>query len=282
MGDRPFIVGFSFGILPVILAYFKGWLWFPAELTWENQGFLILCAIITFSNYLNEYLQWYPLQYSKFAPEGGCPARVGWFIMYSTPAVAYFIVWNYLGAPSSSYDLLMLGLYCTHFTKRCLEVLFVHKYSKDCLFLTVIEIASFYSLGAVVTAYSLHRLSGPDRNSFLDDELRVKVGLCIWVTGQLINLVHHYILSTLRSPGSYKYIVPTGGLFGLIVCPQYCGELTAWLGFGLIGYSFGAFVNYIPMVAYLCARAHHTYRWYGTKFDDYPGKSTMKLWPWVY
>ncbi|KAL5258688.1 hypothetical protein ACHWQZ_G009226 [Mnemiopsis leidyi] len=282
MSDRPFAVGFIFGVLPVLLSYIKGWVWFPSELSWEDKGLMILCAMIVVSNYLNEYLQWYPLQYSKFAPEGGVPARLGWFLLYFIPMVAYVLVWNYLGASTEPYDLLMLGLYCAHFSKRCLETLFVHKYSKDCVLIAVIEIATFYSLGAVTTAYSLHSLSGPERHSFLDNELRVKIGLGVYCTGQLCNLAHHYILASLRSPGKYKYVIPSGGLFSLVVCPQYAGELLSWLGFGIVGMSYGAFINYMPMVAYLSARAHHTYRWYGQKFEDYPGKSTFKLWPFVY
>ena len=54
-------------------------------------------------------------------------------------------------------------------------------------------------------------------------QLRVKVGLGIFCTGQLCNLFHHYKLANLRSPGSYRYVVPSGGLFGFVVCPQYCG-----------------------------------------------------------
>ena len=58
--------------------------------------------------------------------------------------------------------------------------------------------------------------------------------------------------------------------------------MLGWLGFAITGGIYGAYINYVPMVAYLSARAHHTYRWYGTKFEDYPGKSVLKLWPLVY
>ena len=38
--------------------------------------------------------------FSKFAPEGGVPARLGWFLLYFIPMVGYVITWKYLGAPT--------------------------------------------------------------------------------------------------------------------------------------------------------------------------------------
>ena len=57
-------------------------------------------------------------------------------------------------------------------------------------------------------------------------QVRVKVGLGIYTFGQLCNLWHHYILSGLRTPGSFKYVIPSGGLFSFVICPQYFGYFT--------------------------------------------------------
>jgi len=54
-------------------------------------------------------------------------------------------------------------------------------------------------------------------------QFRVKVGLSIYGAGQLCNLFHHYVLANLRAPGSFRYVVPSGGLFSMVVCPQYLG-----------------------------------------------------------
>jgi len=282
-GERSFFYAVCVGLVMTGVAYLLGWVWVPAEFSTVDLVLIGLSVATSFANYVNEYLQWYPLKYSKFAPEGMVPARLGWFLMYFTPMVFYIAIWCYTGQPNSDYDLLVLGMYVLHFVKRCTETLIVHKYSKDCCLQTVFEVASFYSLGAGGVYWFAHVSSGDQRLSFMQDRSRVCIGIAIYVLGQLCNLYHHMLLANLRKPGQYGYVIPTGGLFGLIVCPQYFGELLSWFGFGLVGYNMGLLLSgFIPMVVYLSARAHHTHAWYSTKFEDYPGKAVRKIWPYVY
>ena len=63
MGDRPYIIGFGFGMIPVILSYLKGWIWFPEVFLWQHYLLIGVCVFITISNYINEYHQYFPLQY---------------------------------------------------------------------------------------------------------------------------------------------------------------------------------------------------------------------------
>ena len=63
MGDRPFAIGFGFGMIPVILSYLNGWIWFPEEFNWQHYTLITMCVLITFINYVNEYQQFFPLQY---------------------------------------------------------------------------------------------------------------------------------------------------------------------------------------------------------------------------
>jgi len=37
------------------------------------------------------------MPFSKFAADGGVPARLGWFIMYFVPMLVYILVWRYVG-----------------------------------------------------------------------------------------------------------------------------------------------------------------------------------------
>lgn len=48
-------------------------------------------------------------------------------------------------------------------------------------------------------------------------------GMVIFVLGEFINFAHHAILATLRPKGGSKYVIPTGGLFSMVICPHYFG-----------------------------------------------------------
>ncbi len=77
-------------------------------------------------------------------------------------------------------------------------------------------------------------------------------------------------LRNLRKPGETGYKIPFGGLYGVVSCPNYLGEILEWVGFAIAastapGWAFAFFTasNLVPR-----AVAHH--RWYLEKFADYP------------
>ena len=55
------------------------------------------------------------------------------------------------------------------------------------------------------------------------------IGIATFAAGTVINAYHHLLLANLRARGSNEYVIPWGGLFNVIVCPHYLGELLAWL-----------------------------------------------------
>ena len=83
----------------------------------------------------------------------------------------------------------------------------------------------FYTLGSVVQHYWC--------NMYTDHTLAVElslnrtaciVGIMVYMTGELINLYHHWVLANLRPAGiSSGYAIPQAGLFRFVVCAHYCG-----------------------------------------------------------
>ena len=49
--------------------------------------------------------------------------------------------------------------------------------------------------------------------------------LCVLSTAGQLSYLYSVVNSNHSNHSNYKYMVPTGGLFGLIVCPQYCGSV---------------------------------------------------------
>eukprot|EP00058_Branchiostoma_floridae_P001625 XP_002587113.1 hypothetical protein BRAFLDRAFT_129984 [Branchiostoma floridae] len=60
---------------------------------------------------------------------------------------------------------------------------------------------------------------------------RFIIGLLLFVLGYIINKWADFKLRSLRrQKGSNGYYIPSGGLFELVACPNYFGELVEWLG----------------------------------------------------
>lgn len=121
-------------------------------------------------------------------------------------------------------------------------------------------------------------------------------GLAAFSIGELGNLYHHYILSTLRKDGPVKsnsaakkddsfdikanYSVPTGGLFDYVTMPHYFFELIAWLGIACVSQDINVYLVFASMFTYLLTRAKATKTWYLKNVDNYP-KSRNVLVPFI-
>ncbi|GLJ24749.1 hypothetical protein SUGI_0473110 [Cryptomeria japonica] len=128
---------------------------------------------------------------------------------------------------------------------------------------------------------------------FLKRELEISEGLqppgrdlmwfgvalfCIGIGG---NFYHHYLLSRLRKNGKTGYVVPSGGLFDLVVCPHYLFEIVDWMGLAFISQTLYSWVSVFWTVVYLSSRSYATRQWYLQKMEDFP-KQRKALFPFIF
>ncbi|GFR68107.1 3-oxo-5-alpha-steroid 4-dehydrogenase [Elysia marginata] len=73
-----------------------------------------------------------------------------------------------------------------------------------------------------------------------------------------------------KTRGCVGYYIPYGGLFELVSCPNYFGELVQWIGWALATWSLAGFVWACFSAATFLARAHHNHMWYKENFENYP------------
>ena len=99
-------------------------------------------------------------------------------------------------------------------------------------------------------------------------------GLLMFITGMVINIQSDAILRGLRGDrrgSSPEYLIPRGGLFSLVSCPHYTGEILEWAGYCACAQTgasawFSAF-----SLVFLGSRAVATHAWYRDKFrEEYP------------
>jgi hypothetical protein len=218
------------------------------------------------------------LPYSKFAKGKGISPRIGMFIIYFFPILAYYFTYSTSGRPTTLYHVVCLFIFCFHFGKRCLEVLFLHKFSGKIGMLGVFIITIAYSnIGLVVGSLQNSNISAEEANQI--PTLLIFFGLGIFLIGQIGNFYHHLLLKKMRT--GLEYTIPTTGMFSKLVCPHYFFELIGWFGIAIVSSFFDAYMILFIMTCYLSGRASKTKDWYLEKFPDFP-KSKYKIFPYLY
>lgn len=234
---------------------------FP-EWTTGNIIFYSSLVIIVLAIGPLEYIGQSQMAYSKFRPASGIPTRLGMFILYFIPLIALVIsALPYISNPTTA-QLFVFGAVFIHFGKRVLEVLFLHKYSGPIGIITALFTAGFYSLAAFLIGFTNRKpLPNLDAWSY--------IGIGLFLIGITVNFIHHKILVDLRK-NTLDYIIPSGGLFTLVVCPHYLFEIMGWVGIALLSRHFGAWLALAAFSFYLTARSLRTLKWYREKFSNFP------------
>ncbi|CAG8744559.1 19478_t:CDS:2 [Cetraspora pellucida] len=161
----------------------------------------------------------------------------------------------------------------------------------------------------IMNGYTVARwISIFGRDNYLYDEdgrdiyksPRFILGVFIFLVGMTINIHHDNILFSLRSnldkstksesikvvtntsSPSSKYLIPNGGLFNYIACPNYFGEIVEWAGFVIATwYSFPAVMFLMTTLANFIPRARSNLKWYRVKFGDAYPKNRKAIIPFV-
>lgn len=224
---------------------------------------------VTATSYSTEINEKTRAQYSKFSQTNNekfsttWPSRLAMMVIYTPPFIASMALLmlglqgvnlpaGTLTIPSPSIAAVLCAI---QFAKRCLEVLFLHKYSGRTDRGTPTMISVYYILNAVLIAYA-----GGHGNDNNDASIPViTIGTIIFVIGIAGNFYHHYLLATLRSVSNRdtntKYVAPRGGLFSYIATPHYLFELIGWLGIAIVSNHLNAYLVFAAMSSYLSGRS---------------------------
>ncbi len=199
------------------------------------------------------------------------PARIGWVVM-ELPAVALFL-WFY-SRGEHRWDLAplaLLSVWQVHYVHRTFIFPFRLRVQGKRMPVLVAGLAIvFNSLNAYVNATWLSQL-GDYPVSWLWDP-RFLVGVAIFALGFWTNYTSDRILIELRKPGETGYKIPRGGLYRLVSCPNYLGEITEWVGFAIATWSLPGLAFALYTIANVGPRALAHHRWYRERFDNYPAE----------
>lgn len=180
----------------------------------------------------------------------------------------------------NSASLVLLVAFQLHLVRRLVETVCMMRYPKEA---TMHVMAYAFGMSYyVVVPFTLYLAS---RTAACTPALYA--GMVVFCVGSLIQWHSHYLLSILGSKNSNKYVIPQGGLFALVSCPHYFGEVVIYLGLGIacgIDTDSDQLLKWYPFVwvaVNLTLAARMTHKWYLGRFPSYNRLGRRALVPFV-
>ncbi len=208
------------------------------------------------------------------------PNRWGWFLMETTaPAV---FLWFFLRGNTEKNSVLWIaaGLFLLHYANRSLVYPFRIRTRGKRMPLVVALMAVFFNtVNGFLLGYSHGNLQIYDSPGWLARPSSL-AGLLLFAAGMAINLASDETLIRMRKKNGKAYGIPEGGLFTLVSCPNFLGEIIEWGGYALFCFSLPALSFFIWTFSNLVPRALNHHRWYRERFPGYP-PGRRAVFPWL-
>jgi very-long-chain enoyl-CoA reductase len=133
---------------------------------------------------------------------------------------------------------LLLAL--SHYIKRELETVFVHRFSNDTMpLINVFKNSTGYwvMFGVLTMGSLLHPQQSTYYSPFKDTLCAVAFGIC-----EYLNLMTHLVLKSLRKPGTTERGIPRDYGFNQVSCANYWWEFCSWVAFACLAEVWGAWI----------------------------------------
>ena len=197
------------------------------------------------------------------------PARWAWLFMEITSPLimAFCLVFARHRDPVAvALSVLWIG----HYTYRALVFPFLLSRNSHPMPLSVVFMSVVFNLvNAGFNGFYLF-FTGPAYSSYYWINPLFLAGMFLFVAGFLIHFFSDRSLRRLRPPDGTGYRIPRHGLFEIVSCPNYLGELIEWAGWALSAFSLPALAFAVWSAANLVPRAMAHHRWYRAHFSGYP------------
>ncbi len=225
-------------------------------------GVLVFCLLLRFAAPYGRHARpgWGPV----------LPPRWAWAAM-EWPAPVGMAAWFALGGRLDAVSVAFLVLWETHYVHRAFVYPFLIRPGSHGVPLAVVLAGlAFNAVNSYLNGCWLFTLSDPCPASWLGDP-RFVAGTVVFVTGLAVNWHADHRLRSLRGPGRTDYRVPRGGLFELVVAPNYLGEWVEWVGWAVLTWSWPGAVFALWTFANLAPRAVAHRRWLRERFPEESG-----------
>jgi 3-oxo-5-alpha-steroid 4-dehydrogenase 1 len=209
-----------------------------------------------------------PAPYGRHTQAGWGPrvsARLGWTVM-ELPALLVVIACFALDERRASATAwVFFTLWCLHYGRRIF--FYALRLSRDSAPMPVLMSLSG-ALFNVVNGWLQGRGLLARGDEWRRDP-RFALGALLFLAGMAVNWHADRTLQRLRAQGT-GYVIPRGGLFDRVACPNYLGEIVEWCGWAVMTWSPAGASFAVWTAANLAPRARSHLRWYRDRFPDYP------------
>lgn len=211
--------------------------------------------------------------YGRYTRGGWGPAidrRLGWILMESPSAVLFALFYLLGDNRTGLVPLVFLFMWEVHYLHRSFVFPFRMRGKRKQMTLVPVLLAVVFNVGnAYLNGRWLYTLSPPYPDAWLSDP-RFVLGAFLFVLGFGVNKHADAVLRNLRRPGETGYKIPHGGLYRVVSCPNYLGEVIEWTGWAIATWSLAGLAFAVWTFANLVPRAWAHHRWYRERFPDYP------------
>ncbi|MFX1592410.1 MAG: 3-oxo-5-alpha-steroid 4-dehydrogenase [Promethearchaeota archaeon] len=206
--------------------------------------------------------------------------KLGWFLM-EIPTVLIYLIYFLIGDRKIELiPLIFLFIWMLHYCQRTFIFPLLIR-GKEPMPITIILMGmTFNGINTYLQARWIYKFSPSYPESWIFNPLFI-AGLFIFFCGFFINLHSDHIIRNLRKPGETEYRIPYGGMFKYVSCASYFGEITEWVGWAVMTWSFPGLIFAMWTIANLAPRARSTHLWYINNFPDYP-KNRKALIPFIF
>lgn len=203
----------------------------------------------------------------------------GWIVM-EVPAAFIFAVCVLSAGWPGPVELVFLALWQMHYINRAFIYPFRQRSRRRLSWLLVLFGVVFNVMNGYLNGRYIGVFAGGYELSWLWDP-RFVLGSALFVTGFVVNLHSDEILLRMRRRNPGEYSIPRGGVYELVSCPNYFGEILEWFGWALATWSLAGLAFALWTAANLAPRARANHAWYRETFEDYPGKRKALI-PFLY
>ncbi len=211
--------------------------------------------------------------YGKFSRKGWGPrinSLFAWMIM-EVPAAATILVFAIIYRETISWGWVFLAIWEFHYIYRTfIFPLKMHHGRKTFPLSMAVTAMIFNFINGFINGAHLFRLRPVTDPSWFYSP-RFIIGLIIFGIGFAIHFDSDRRIQK-QKPGPGHYIIPQGGMYRWVSCPNYFGEIIQWIGWAILTWSPAGLAFAIFTFANVFPRGLSGHRWYKSNFEDYPVK----------
>ena len=192
--------------------------------------------------------------------------KTGWILM-EFPALITCPLIYYIVVEEISLSIGFIFIWITHYFNRTIIYPLKIKTKGKKIPIAIVASAFFFNvINGILNGYFIATIPF-ESISFIC----ILIGFIIFIIGLYINISSDNTLIKLRT-NQKGYVIPKGGLFNYVSCPNFFGEIIEWLGFAIMTLNLGSISFLIWTICNLIPRSKAHHNWYKENFEKYPSK----------